>query len=107
MKKISGLFISIGIVIVLLSIQTIYAQELMYYKKIEPPKTIIKDTVSVLLDDDVYLNTEDDFSDIRIYDDEDKEIPYAIRKVRLSKGRTEKKGVYSKVISLFQIFLKC
>ncbi len=53
----------------------------LYYRDLKAPETLENEIASFVINDSLYLHTEDYFSNIRLYSKDNKEIPFIIRHI--------------------------
>ncbi len=72
-------------------------------KQLKPPKTIKRDVASAELDEQVLLQTKDNYSNVRIFDINNVEIPFLVRSKRRKKSVIQEYSVSMNNISLKEL----
>ncbi|MFH1777319.1 MAG: hypothetical protein ABH952_07170 [Candidatus Omnitrophota bacterium] len=58
------------------------ANEGLFYKEVTRPQNIENEAGAVTFDSDMYRNTDNSFANLRIYDKNNNEVPFVVRKLR-------------------------
>lgn len=66
------------------------AADFLYYKKAQALQATAGEVGAILLDGDIYLNTDDSFSNLRLYDENKTEVPFVVRKSRGNRPQSTK-----------------
>ncbi|MCG2712755.1 MAG: hypothetical protein L6416_10610 [Candidatus Omnitrophica bacterium] len=79
------------------------ANECLFYKEIAAPKNIENEVGAVTFDSQMYLNTDNAFANLRIYDAKNNEIPYLVRKLRGKEIIIKEDPLKMKILSLEEL----
>ncbi|MBU1087938.1 MAG: DUF3999 family protein [Candidatus Omnitrophica bacterium] len=101
MKKIIKLF-SVFLCLIFLA-KAASANEFLFYKSITAPENIKNEVGAATLDSQIYGNTNNDFANLRIYDSQDNEVPFVVRKLRGREKLIMEQPVAMKILSLEEL----
>ncbi|MFH1062289.1 MAG: DUF3999 family protein [Candidatus Omnitrophota bacterium] len=79
------------------------ANEFLFYKELTAPENMEQEVGAATFDSQLYLNTDNDFANLRIYDAKDKEVPYLVRKLRGQEKILTESPVAMKILSLEEL----
>jgi len=79
------------------------ANEFLLYKQIIAPKNIKNEVGAIVLDSQIYRNTDNAFANLRIYDSKNKEVPFVIRKMRGQEKASTEESIAMKILSLEEL----
>jgi len=79
------------------------ANEYSFYKEVIAPQKIENEAGAITFDSDMYRNTDNSFANLRIYDENNSEVPFVVRKLRGDEKKTREYSIKMNILSLQEL----